>query len=369
MINLSNKGAKVDLQALKDAILSAIKKKKTIEVGNFLISFSTLNREDFFGERSINIVGWRLTDLFTVLQGVTWGGRNCQKIYVVDEETVRSNHLEQELIYKTIGGKDIEPFSITWRRTFLVFPYRKEENSNSWIRAFQVKNRDADYLDPSINFPERKKEALIWNPKEKLLSRLGIIPYPNVARWLIDNYDKLSSREFEGKRLIEYGKLWYEYHRPRKPILLTTPKIVGARLMKTPKFAIDEEGYLPRDSVVSLIPVRNKRFPEFMEYLSKLIGRKITVLEALNYCLCVLNSFIFQSLLDEVIDKRKGGYVIIGEKLLSKMVIPKPDLSSKEILLEMIENPRETDLVNELLLSGSSEEQVKLSSFAGEPSE
>lgn len=76
----------------------------------------------------------------------------------------------------------------------------------------------------------------------------------------------------------------YEYHRSRTPILVRKPKIVGPRLTKTARFALDTNGSPPGDSVIAIVP-RRETFKSLKYSLDKTLGRESSEEEVLLYIL------------------------------------------------------------------------------------
>jgi hypothetical protein len=246
-----------------------------------------------------------LNRAFEVLQGVTWGGKDAERVFVIGERGA----LEPELTPKTIGGRDVLSGKIVWQGSHLVFPYFT--SGPKWTPAFK------GLLDLETA-RDRTEAKLIGRPSDLLNHRIATLGnslarYANVATHLVNHYDSLRQREFEGRVITECGKDWYEYHRPRTPTLITTPKIVARRLPKTPMFAVDREGFLPRDSVICLVPKWGD------ERLRKLVKHSGGQLTALEWIVDRLSSQTVQKVFDAVRSKKRGGYVILGEDLLSQI--------------------------------------------------
>lgn len=290
-------------EAIRKVVILAMQQGKAEENGFAAIARKVDIAELFEEETKRDVEGWVVTELFDVTQGVTWGGEGCEEIYVVDK-TVAST-LESKLVYKTIGGRDIGSTAIDWRGKYLVFPYLRI--ASRWMPAFRhstLGGDDAlDFSQPISNYEKGKDVEAILNYR----IAKNIVAFPRTAKYLIKHYSKLEKREFEGKKLSGYNKCWYEYHRPRTPILVMRPKIVCKRVMKTPAFELDERGYLPRDSVMSIIP--RKKFDELRENLEKVLRSEITVIQALEYSLAFLNSELFQEVLEKE-DQRKGADIL-----------------------------------------------------------
>ena len=338
---------------IREAVIRAITEGKA-ELDHIKAELKKVTIGELFEEEEkIKVKGWVITDIFDAIQGVTWGGRGCESIYVIEGE--KASTLEPDIVRKTIGGRDLNPWSIDWQEKYLVFPY--VARGNKWIRAFQQSSLgDTDALDFSVMIYSYEKGK---NIQERLSYRTaqGVMTYPKTASYLINYYEKLSQREFEGKTLSGYNKSWYEYHRPRGPISVTRPKIVYKRMMKEPTFALDEEGYLPRDSVVSLIP--KERFKEVKEELEKVIGEPVSDKDAFNYILSFLNSDLFAKLLAKRRAKKRGGYPIVDERMLRRFVIPLPSSSHAKKIRKILKGDL-TDIVLGELYTHTENTQRKL---------
>jgi len=300
-----------------------------------------------------------LTEFVDILQGVTWGGEGSEKIFWLSKNEVTKLELESELLFKGIGGKDVKKWRIDWGGHYILFPYKAIESS--WIRAFKIDDNDKvkSKIDDALDFTKCiddfecmiMKENISENEKIKSILNhriaLGLIRYPNVAVYLAQYYQQLRGRDFEGN-----NKMWYEYHRPRTPELISKPKIVSPRLTKVARFALDTYGYLPRDSVVALIP-KQVSFGKLKDALSKVLGREVTEEEVLMYILTFLNSKHVDQLLSERVSKKRGDYVTIDEKLLQSICIPIPAESQREIVEKLL------DLVKDAVAKGGSDNVEK----------
>jgi hypothetical protein len=303
-----------------------------------------------------------LIEFIDILQGVTWGGEGPEKIFWLSEKEVTELRLESELLFKGIGGEDVKKWRIEWRGYYILFPYKVV--GSSWIQAFKIGDKAKSQIDDALDFtkcvddfectimqeniPENEKIKSILNHR----IALGLIRYPNVAAYLAQYYQQLRSRVFEGEPIEQYNKMWYEYHRPRTPELVSKPKIVSPRLTKVARFALDTHGYLPRDSVVALIPKRDS-FSKLKSVLKKVLGREIAEEEALMYILTFLNSKPVDQLLSERVSKKRGGYVIINEELLQNICIPIPAKNHREIVEKLL------GLVKNVVAKGGSDDIEK----------
>ena len=272
--------------------------------------------------------GYVLTEIFSAVQGVTIGGNGSTEIYTNVEDDVNP---EGELIYRSIMGKNIDANRINWTDEYLIFPYIVEDDE--FKPAFYSDELNNDVLNFDINLDQQEVGR---DRSYKLMHReaRGYVDYTDVAEYLMEHYDSLYYRSFEGKHILEYGKSWYEYHRPRTPEIISHPKIVARRLMREPSFAIDEVGYLPRDSVVCLIP--KTEFNNLLQELREILGESINEIQGFRYVLSYLNSNWFFQVLDRKRAKKKGDYPRIGERMLESVVIPSPSSLELEEVKERL---------------------------------
>jgi|ECHhosMinimDraft_1075155.scaffolds.fasta_scaffold01135_5 hypothetical protein len=305
-----------------------------------------------------------LIEFIDILQGVTWGGKGSEKIFWLSEKEVTERRLENELLFKGIGGEDVKKWRVEWGGHYILFPYKAVRGS--WIRAFKidVKVKSQVEVDDALDFTKCiddsectiMKENIPENEKIKSILNhriaLGLIRYPNAAEYLAQYYQQLRSRAFERKLIEQYNKMWYEYHRPRTPELVSEPKIVSPRLTKVAKFALDTYGYLPRDSIVAVIPKRDS-FSKLKDALREVLGREVTEEEVLMYLLAILNSKSVNRLLSEKVSKKRGDYVIINEELLQSICVPIPAENHKKIVEKLL------DLVKNAVTKGDSDNVEK----------
>jgi hypothetical protein len=317
-------------ETIRKIVLEALKRGEA-NANNLVASSRKISLSELFEEEEVvNIDGWPITELFDVMQGVTWGGDGCEEIYVIDK-TVASS-LESKIMYKTIGGRDISACKIDWKETYLIFPYIKVKEK--WLPAFRHPSLGGDdALDFSITINSYENGKDIAARLDYRIAK-GIINFPNAANHLVKYYSKLEQREFEGKKLSNYNKAWYEYHRPRTPKLICKPKIVCKRMMKYPEFAIDEIGYLPRDSVMAIVPT--EKIEKLRKDLERVLKHKFTTMRTLEYALAFLNSEMFQALLERRRSKKRGGYPIVDEQLLHRFIIPRPTAKNSKALEKIL---------------------------------
>jgi len=293
-------------------------------------------------KKLISIDGYRVSDLFKDLQGVTTGSN---RLFVFDHS--RWAELESiyklsmsGLVYDCIAGEDIKPWSISIRRKIL-FPYKIGvggiTGKHIWIPAFMMENGDVlDFTKRLVN--DEKLDESIHDRLDKRIA-YGIIPQGliGVAKYLVDHYEELRNRRYEGKAIEEYAGVWYGFHRPRTPEIIKVPNIVTPRVVKEPRFALNRYRAIPLDNVIVLIPKGKEDpvFKELWEELERIIGSKISIEDILLYILSILNSRISYFILKTRATRVRGGYYTIDERYLSSIIIPKLGISDREILKEI----------------------------------
>jgi len=301
--------------------------QETVDVINAIISLADKEH------------GCRLTDLFIDVQGVTTG---LNEIFILHEKEIRRLSEEEGidlrkelLLFKCLGGREIQPWRIDWQRRWIIVPYIKE--GDKWKPAFiiQYKNAEIDSLDLSKYINEDEKNMSEENKLNYRIA-LGLIRHPNTARYLFKFYEQLRNRIFEGKRIEEYAGSWYGYHRVRDLDVLTSkPKIVTPRLCDKPSFAIDTEGYLPLDSVIALVP--SKKFDELKTEIYNIINKEADITnKTLLYVLAFLNSRVTHLILSLGAPRTPKGDYSIDERVLSRVVILKPALLNKKTVEEIM---------------------------------
>ena len=68
---------------IKQLVSEVIKKEKTLTSENFKATYERMELKTLFEETIIACAtGWRLTELFILRQGVTWGGEGCESVFV-----------------------------------------------------------------------------------------------------------------------------------------------------------------------------------------------------------------------------------------------------------------------------------------------
>ena len=129
----------------------------------------------------------------SIFQGIASGK---DEIFYVDDEKVKKEKLEKEILHPLVKGKDIRSYKINWSGTFVIYPY------------------DAK----SKVIPESKM-------KEK---------YPNTYKYLYKNRNKLDGRSYFDKS----NKIWYELWNQRQYDNFQRRRIVVPEISNNNNFAL-----------------------------------------------------------------------------------------------------------------------------------
>jgi hypothetical protein len=286
--------------------------------------------------------GWlSIADILEPRQGVTPGG--CLDVFLMPEKQAIALGLESDLVHRAIKTRETERWHLKWGGRVLLYPYVREKDGA--MRAFVLKQGLlSDALDFEVILDDRERELRRGHPMDNATASqilehrigLGLVRYPQVARYLVQHYTRLGGRIFEKRSFAQLGKLWYEYHRPRAPkLLLGANRIVSPRLAREPRFALDTEGFLADDACQYLLPTDNtfKAREQLRKSLSEVLDREANDLEVLCYCLAFLNSPYAQKVLASRRPTPKGSYQV-SEDYLNE--IPVVLASKREEVEEML---------------------------------
>lgn len=243
-----------------------------------------------------------LGDLCDVAQGVTPGG-GCLDVFLVDKST--ASELEKECVRPALEADDVVSWRLGETGKWLIYPYDDRG------KALGLGKIDLDLAS------EKAKSEL-----DRLIVG-GSIKYPKTALHLIQNFLRLSGRVFEKGKLSDYGKEWYEYHRPREAeMLCKAPKIVTRRMTKEVQFSLDNRGVMPTDGCFAIVP---KSENALFERLKNLGVKESDISEfGLVYLLSVLNSAIVRFLLKSSADFWQGGFYQVREEFLKSIPVKLP---------------------------------------------
>lgn len=238
---------------------------------------------------------------FDVDQGVTPAGEGALKIFRMPPDVAKQRGLEADLIHPALGGTDVTRWGAQPSADVMLYPYyRSPQDPDAWLPAFSAGAHAPDLLNP---YPKgaAEEQAVSGLSGEDARRRLYSFraartnsPYPETARFLLENFDQLASRRPKEKPITDFGRRWYEFLWPRtQRVMLSKRKIVGRRYQRWPTYALDESGALPSDACVVLGPpvrVNQGHHGRLVDGLSNLLGRRVTEREVLLYALAFLNS-------------------------------------------------------------------------------
>jgi len=285
---------------------------------------------------------FRVFDLFDPRQGVTPGG--CLDIFLMDEARAKELKLEKKLVHKAVKSREFERWRTAHTGRVLLYPYAIKDGEA--IPAFSGRGTASDALDFEDALDDRENEirrgkTLDAGTIGKILGHriaLGIVRFPNTAKYLSASYDLLSGRVFKKKNVREFNRQWYEYLWPRDPklVLGAIPRIISPRLIKSVRFSLDSEGHLSDDGCQFLFPRYGSGvgIELFARELSGVLGRDVTRDEAMLYCLAFLNSpYAQERLVAGRLPTPKGFYQISEDFLKEIPVVLPPDRTVGEQII------------------------------------
>jgi len=148
-----------------------------------------------------------------IMEGVTFGGKGADNIFVIDNRTIKSFRIESRLCKKVLKGRDIRKWNIEWNHRYLFYPYDAKGNE------------------------------------------LNLKEYPNGYEYIKQYHDILSKRILDGKKITNWGKQWFSFWRVRNPEVFTKQKILSPRIAINNSFSLDSNGeFYLTDSAVAIIP-------------------------------------------------------------------------------------------------------------------
>ncbi len=148
-----------------------------------------------------------------IMEGVTFGGKGADNIFIIDNRTIESFRIESKLYKKVLKGRDIRKWNLEWDHRYLFYPYDTKGNE------------------------------------------LNLKEYSNGYEYIKQFQDSLSTRVLDGKKITEWGKQWFSFWRVRNPEVFTKQKILSPRIATNNSFALDSNGeFHLTDSAVAIVP-------------------------------------------------------------------------------------------------------------------
>ena len=191
-----------------------------------------------------------IADVLEPRQGVTPGG--CLDIFLISEKQASSLKLEKKLVHWAIKTKETERWHVNWEGRVLLYPYIMQKSEAA--PAFAIKNK---LLNDSLDFENalddyerelRRGKILDNNTASDILEHriaLGLVKYPQTARYLVQSYTRLDGRIFKKRRMEYFSRRWYEYLWPRdQKLLLGVNRMISPRLAREQRFSLGTQGFL-----------------------------------------------------------------------------------------------------------------------------
>ena len=240
--------------------------------------------------------------MFEPRQGVTPGGEGVLDLLQLPPDRAVELGLERELVHPAAKGLELQAGAAKPAATVQLYPYIVTDDGGR--RAFDVEQPGDDPWDALDPEPRGAAETrLVAGLQERerhrrLVERRiaqGVCPYPVTAEYLLDRYDVLAPRRPKDKPMSSFGRRWWEYLWPRDPAaMLAVPKLIGPRLTRWERFALDEHGLLPTDSCVTLSApssaVGRGLLARVRDALGHHLGRPASTRDVLIYVMAFLNA-------------------------------------------------------------------------------
>jgi len=207
------------------------------------------------------------------MEGVTFGGKGADDIFVIDNKTIKLFRIESKLFKKVLKGRDIRKWNLERNHRFLFYPY--------------------DTKGMELNIKE----------------------YSNAYEYIKQFQDTLSKRILDGKKITEWGKQWFSFWRVRNPDVFVKQKILSPRISTNNSFALDDKGeFYLTDSAVAIIP------------------KNIDI----KYLLGILNSNLLSYIVKNTSPFVQGRYYSYTRTYLEKLPIKLPETPEEKQIAKQI---------------------------------
>ncbi len=205
---------------------------------NEFLDVYTIKPNDFFNESTWNIenpIYLKIKNKITkntkllgsiteyIFQGIASGK---DEVFYINEETLRSNDIEREIVHRILKGKDIKTYENNWSGHYVIYPYDTKTN-----KVFD--------------------ETRLANT------------FPKAYQYFLRNKKLLSGRPYFEKS----SKLWYELWNERIIKKFTDNKIVVSEIAPDNRFYLDTEGYFTNTKIFGI-----KLIKEFIPYEKAILG-------------------------------------------------------------------------------------------------
>lgn len=198
----------------------------------------------------------------------------ADKVFIVDDETIKKSRLEKNLIFKFIKGEDVRKWRIIWEKIFAIYPYTKE--------------RDKINLE-------------------------NLSDFPNIKTYLSRYENELKDRYCVKKG----GKEWYEWHDPASNTVFEKEKIITPDISDRNNFAYDEEGCCFKNTCYVIIPK-----PDYKSFKKYILG--------------LLNSNLLEFYFKQISPFVSGGYYRYKTQYLAQIPIKLPKTNMEKHLTDKI---------------------------------
>jgi hypothetical protein len=200
----------------------------------------------------------------------------ADKIFMINENELKENHFEDEMIFKFIKGGNVRRWSIIWEKLFVIYPYIKEENK---IKLLNISN------------------------------------FPSIKKYLLKHKEVLEQRYCVTKG----RKNWYEWHDPAALTVFEKEKIITPDISDKNNFAYDYEGCCFKNTCYVIVTK-----PEY---------------DCIRKYICgLLNSNVLEFYFKQISPFVSGGYYRYKTQYLKELPIKLPKTKSEVNIADEITN-------------------------------
>ena len=249
-------------------------------------------------------------------------------LFLLAGPKARAAKLEPDLVRRAFKSRAIQAWSLPNQDLVLLYPYVGE--AGQLRPAFAIKHpKLGDALDFDValdNWEATRRSAggqWLLDTLERRIAQ-GLVSYPNVARYLLSHYQRLQSRTFEHQNIREFGKMWYEYHRPRGvEVVSQVPRLVSPSLIRDIRFALDTKGFLSDDAAIFLVVTKDtgKAHAELRRKLASATGTPESDEDVQLYLLAQLNSDYALEVMKRGRNPTPKGYYPVNESFLDEVMV------------------------------------------------
>ena len=223
----------------------------------------------------------KLADIALINTGCFTGE---DEAYFVDDETIKKENLEQDIIKPVILGKEPKRYILLNPKRKAIYPYRLVNNKTEIIDEHDLEKN-----------------------------------YPNILNHLKRYKKDLLTRKDSRVSFSESGKVWYSYTRKGLLDVFDRKKLIVGYITNTNNFCIDEQHYIFGVGRAFGIVLNSEEFD-------------------LNYLLGVLCSKLYYFLMKKECPIKKGGFFKISSDYLNNLPVRKVSLEEQKSVSKLVKS-------------------------------